>query len=134
LGKNAKWYEICASLLNILNKSMTASQSSLDDIVKKEIDNLAEKENPLRRSWFSEMLCHFSPDKYPLIDAPVQRWLKYNKYRAPRNSSEGARYIDLAIKMRQAIKVKNSKTKIKNLAELDTAIWKWNKNRKERSL
>jgi len=113
---------------------MTASQSSLDDIVKKEIDNLAEKENPLRRSWFSEMLCHFSPDKYPLIDAPVQRWLKYNKYRAPRNSSEGARYIDLAIKMRQAIKVKNSKTKIKNLAELDTAIWKWNKNRKERSL
>jgi len=133
LGKNAKWHEICAALLNILNKSITASQSSLDDIVKKEIDNLAEKENPIRRSWLSEMLCHFFPDKYPLIDGPIESWLKYNKYRAPRNSSEGAKYIDLAIKMRQAIKGGGNKTNIKDLAELDTAIWKWNKNRKSKS-
>jgi hypothetical protein len=133
LGKHAKWHEICVSLLNILNKSIAASQSSLDDIVKKEIDNLVEKDNPLRRSWLSEMLCHFFPEKYPLIDEPVQTWLKCNKYRAPRNSSEGAKYIDLAIKMRQAIKGVGAKSKIKDLPELDTAIWKWNKNRKGKS-
>jgi hypothetical protein len=131
-GKHANWKEICNSLITIINsKSTTSSPTKLDNIVKHEIDSLALKENPLRRSWFSEMLCHFFPERYPLDNGPVLRWLKHNKYCAPRKSSQGSRYIDLSIKLRTAIK-NNDSNKARNLSELDHAIWRWVENNKPR--
>jgi hypothetical protein len=74
------------------------------------------------------MLCHYFPDLYPLVNTPVKTWLRYNKYRAPRKASEGARYIDLAMKLREALK-QNTQNKAGNLLELDHAIWRWYKRK-----
>lgn len=126
-GKHSNWSEACKSLLKILSAPKTVSQTKLDNIVKQEIDSLAALKNPNRGSWLSEMLCHFYPDKYPIVDKPVKLWLKSIKYRPPLNSSEGSRYIDLAIKLRFAMK-ENSFNSARNLIELDSAIWQWADN------
>ena len=97
-------------------------------MVRKEIDRLASADNPTRGAWLSEMLCHFFPDKYPLLNKPVKVWLQHNKYKGPSKSSEGAKYIDLAIKLRNALK-SNTANRAKNIAELDHAIWKWYHNK-----
>ena len=123
LGKHSHWNQICVSLSAILENG-DKPVSAMDNMVRKEIDKLTETENPNRGAWFSEMLCHFFPDRYPIRNKPVKDWLKYNKYRAPRKASEGARYIDLSVKLRNALKT-NKAYKAKNLAELDHAIWKW---------
>lgn len=126
-GKHSKWQEVCKSILSVLSKSDTATILSLDTIVKKELDYLNSRQNPNRGAWLSEMLCHYFPDRYPLVNKPVKVWLRHNRYRHPRGSSEGARYIDLSIKLRHAIK-NNVANKAKNLAELDHTIWQWYEN------
>ena len=50
-----------------------------------------------------------------------------HKIPSPLNSSEGSRYIDLAIKLRFAMK-ENSFNSARNLIELDSAIWQWADN------
>jgi len=124
VGKHGNWQDVCKSISAILTISNSASVPALDNLVRKEIDRLAEAQNPNRGAWLSEMLCHYFPDRYPLLNGPVRVWLQYNKYRAPRKASEGAKYIDLALKLRQAVK-QNTKNKAQNLLELDHAIWQW---------
>lgn len=126
-GKRAKWHQVCQSLQNILDKSGKIKPPALDTIVRAEKDFLAnppnsKKPNAARGSWLSEMLCHFFPDSYPLIDKPVTAWLRHNKYHPPRGASEGAKYIHLARQMREVVKRKQNPN-IKNLVELDFAIW-----------
>lgn len=128
VGKHGNWQEVCKSISTILLVAQTASGPVLDNIVRKEIDRLSMAQNPNRGAWLSEMLCHYFPDLYPLINKPVRMWLQDNKYRAPRKTSEGAKYIDLAMKLRQAIK-QNTKNRAKDLLELDHAIWQWYKSK-----
>lgn len=123
-AKSSNWKEICGSLTNILDGSEHLSSEELDKLVRREIDRLSKQGHPARKSWFSEMLCHFFPKKYPVLNSPVEKWLRINKYRAPRGASEGARYIDLANKLRLAIR-NNVRNQARNLAELDQAVWSW---------
>jgi hypothetical protein len=124
VGKHGDWQGVCKSISVILEVSSSASIQGLDNRVRKEIDHLVDVQNPNRGAWLSEMLCHFFPDRYPLLNGPVKAWLQHNNYRGPRKASEGSRYIDLALKLRKAIKQNNS-NKAKNLLELDHAIWQW---------
>jgi HKD family nuclease len=127
LGKHGNWREICNSLLKIL-KGSGLPLGSLDNLVRNEIDFLAKEKNPNRKAWLSEMLCHYFPDNYPLVNGPVETWLHFNKFRSPTNSSEGSRYIDLSIKLRQAIK-ENTVNKASDMTELDAAVWQWHQNK-----
>jgi len=127
-GKNGNWQEICASLVKILNVHNNYGIVELDIIVKKEIDSLTRKSNPNRGAWFTEILCHYYPKYYPLVNKPIWTWLHFNKFRSPRNSSEGSKYIDLSLKLRQAIE-ESDNYPAKNLAELDGAIWQWYDNK-----
>ena len=129
-GKRARWCDLCQSLLRILEAGSKVSTTRLDEIIRDEIDAVADDANPARGSWLSEMLCHFFPDKYPLLDNPVKEWLRFNKYRAPAGSTEGAKYIDLAVKLRNTLKQHEGKTTARNLAELDVAIWYWSQQKK----
>jgi hypothetical protein len=124
LGKNCEWRDVCVSLFRILSVSSKASIAVLDNVVRQEIDRLADAGNPSRGAWLSEMLCHFFPEKYPLLNKPVKTWLQHNKYRSPSKATEGAKYIDLAVKLRLAINEKIV-NEARNLAELDHAIWQW---------
>jgi hypothetical protein len=128
LGKHSDWKDVCASLSTILARGSTLSVGVLDNLVRKEIDRLGSADNPNRGAWLSEMLCHFFPEKYPILNKPVKIWVQHNKYKGPSNASEGAKYIDLAVKLRNALK-SNTANSAKNLAELDHAIWKWYDNK-----
>ncbi|QQS36835.1 MAG: phospholipase D family protein [Ignavibacteriales bacterium] len=126
-GKNGNWQVVCNSLYKILTVHQDISIAERDNLVKREIDFLAKKNNPTRGAWLTEILCHYYPDFYPLVNKPIETWLRFNKFRSPRKSSEGSKYIDLSLKLRQAIsEYKNYPAK--NLAELDGAIWKWYDN------
>jgi hypothetical protein len=124
LGKHSDWKATCTSLSTIVAKGKSASVVSLDNLVRKEIDRLASIENPNRGAWLSEMLCHFFPDRYPILNKPVRVWLQHSKYKGPRKASEGALYIDLSMKLRDAL-VNNNANTAKDLSELDHAIWQW---------
>jgi hypothetical protein len=92
-------------------------------LLSAEIDSLAKLGNPARGAWFSEMLCHYLPKQYPVLNGPVKKWIAANHWRPRRGSSEGQRYIQLAQQLRSALKQKPAGTA--NLAELDLAIWQW---------
>jgi hypothetical protein len=67
------------------------------------------------------MLCHYFPQRYPLVNKPVKRWLTKNHWRATSGLSDGTRYIELARKLRDAVKqIRNGP---QDLAEIDAMIW-----------
>jgi hypothetical protein len=126
-GKHSAWKQVCTSISRLLAKAPILSLGAMDNLVRKEIDVLASAENPNRGAWLSEMLCHFFPERYPILNNPVKAWLKHNKYKSPSNASEGAKFIDLSVKLRNALKT-NTANSARDLAELDHAIWKWYAN------
>jgi predicted SpoU family rRNA methylase len=122
-GKAANWRQACAALHTILQKSDDGTGSELDHLVSLQIDRLRKAGNPARGAWLSEMLCHYFPEQYPVLNRPVRQWLKANKWRARRGVTEGQRYIELARQLRAAVRSKPAGAR--NLAELDLAIWQW---------
>ena len=117
-GMHSDFRALSESVVKIID----ADNDDRDDVVAEEIDNLAEAEIPTRRAFLSEMLCLNFPDKYPLINDPVHKYLSDIKFRSPRGFSEGARYIYCATMLRAAL-LQNPTYPAKNLAELDLAIW-----------
>lgn len=120
-AKSANWRQACKSMLRILERAKLDSEVNLDRIVRQEIDMLSRAGNPVRGAWMSEMLCHYMPDRYPLLNQPVNDWLKLKRWKAQRGSSEGSAYIELARKLREV--VRQNKDGPRNLAELDAVIW-----------
>lgn len=114
-GKGADFQKLCIAL----QKVFEASDEARDSIVAQQIDYLKEHKVSVRRSVFSELLCQEYPEKYPVLNKPVEKFLKDNRFKAARGSSEGSKYIDLSMKLR-AVVAKQSE--IKNLAELDVLI------------
>lgn len=117
-GKHSKFQELASSFVRIVD----ASSDDRDDIVQGEIDNLASRKNPTRAALLSEMLCLTFPESYPILNAPVRRYLSSISFKGPRGASEGAKYIDLATKLRSSLQ-QNEGYPAKNLAELDAIIW-----------
>lgn len=117
-GKRADFQALAIVFIAI----MDASKSDRDDVVRIELDRLNKLGNPARKAFLSEMLCLRFPDEYPVLNRPVKEFLSENRFTAPRGASEGARYIDLAKKLRLALRA-NPKYPAKNLAELDHLIW-----------
>lgn len=125
-GKAANWRQACAALLQILDDGVTSDDAALDHLVSLEIDRLSRAGNPARGAWFSEMLCHFLPENYPVLNGPVKEWLRANKWRARRGATEGQKYVELARQLRTVLRSKPAGAT--NLAELDLAIWQWVKD------
>ncbi|MDH5178729.1 MAG: phospholipase D family protein [Gammaproteobacteria bacterium] len=121
-GKHARWNQTCSSLLNIIN-ARGKSTFEMDELVKNEIDFLQSKDNRTRKSWLSEMICHYYPEIYPVRNKPVRKWLSDSNYKAPRKASDGAIYIDIALKLRSGLN--QLKPRVQNLAQMDTLIWRW---------
>jgi hypothetical protein len=122
-AKAANWREACSALQKILTTAPSLSNIRLDALVSKEIDKLAIAKNPARRAWLSEMLCHYLPQKYPIINGPVSKWLSVNRWRARRGATEGQYYIQLAQQLRYALRQRPAGAR--DFPELDAAIWQW---------
>lgn len=118
-GKHSDFNALSTSILAIIN----ASDEDRDDVVSEEIDRLQENGVATRKAFLSEMLCLNFPDLYPVINGPVNAFLRDIEYRAPRKASEGARYVDLAIKLRASL-AQHPDYPAKSLAELDAVIWR----------
>jgi HKD family nuclease len=117
-GKGSDFRALSTSYVRILD----ATDEERDDLVEKEVDELKNHGVVTRRAFLSEMLCLEYPGQYPVLNKPVYDYLAAVKFKAPRGASEGARYIDLARKLRFSL-LQNPKHPAKNLAELDTVIW-----------
>ena len=118
LGKSADFKLLSESYLRILE----SPEDDRDDSVAEEIDNLATLGVPARTAFLSEMLCLEFPKEYPVLNDPVHKYLEHVKFEAPRGASEGAKYIDLAKKLRFSL-IQNPDHVAKNIAELDSVIW-----------
>jgi len=118
-GKAADWGEVCGSLARILDCD-GSNIDLIDKIVSSEKDFLQENWNPVRRAWLSEMLCHFYPDLYPLLNRPIDIWLKNKGWRVDKDVSEGDQYVNLARSLR--VLVSRHLDIVKNLAELDIVL------------
>lgn len=122
-AKRANWKQACQSLLAVLDVREGETKERRDDTVRAEIDRLAAARNPARGAWFSEMLCHFFPEQYPILNGPVKEWLRHNKWSGRRGASEGQAYVLLAKQLRVALRQRPAGAR--TLAELDLAIWQW---------
>lgn len=117
-GKWGNHSELCRSFVAILD----SSREVRDDVVTEEIDRLRQLGIPTWRAFLSELLCLEFPDMYPVLNEPVETFLRDVGFRAPRGASKGARYVDLAKKLRLSL-VQNPKHPARDLAELDAVIW-----------
>ncbi|MGA2203700.1 MAG: phospholipase D family protein [Terriglobales bacterium] len=128
-GKSAKWEESCGALSRILDEWRSSSSiPQLDQIVSEEIDHLAKLKNPTRGAWLSEMLCHYFPEQYPMMNKPVKKWLSAIKLRWRRGTTEGQRYTELARTLRIVVR-DHHPAGARNLAELDGGIFVWARDR-----
>jgi HKD family nuclease len=117
-GKASDFNELSKSFIKILR----AKDFERDDVTVREIDRLKNLKVSTRKALFSEMLCLTFPERYPVLNKPVQKYLNAIRFRAPKGASEGARYLDLARKLRSSL-AQNPNHPAKSLAELDTVIW-----------
>lgn len=113
-GKGSDFQKLSISFLRILS---TAPEDR-DDVVAEEIDRLAADKVATRGAFLSEMLCLRFPEEYPVLNKPVKDYLKKVEPRASHESSEGSRYIHLAVTLRSSL-LQNPDHPAKNLAELD---------------
>jgi hypothetical protein len=109
-----------------LSAVLSAKKDERDSIVGASIDEFAKEGLATRKALFSEMLCQFFPDQYPVLNSPIRRWIRIMKFRPARGATEGAAFVDLAQKMRSLLargEIKVRGTRVKNLAELDSVVW-----------
>lgn len=116
-GKHSNFQVLAKSFVAIID----STPDDRDDVVIREIDRLSDLEIPTRQAFLSEMLCLAFPESYPIVNKPVLQYLKSIKFRAASGASEGAKYVDLARKLRRSL-VASPKHPAKNLAELDAVI------------
>jgi len=118
--KTTNWQMLCISL-----KQCITAGDNRDATVQTEYDKLEKSQQvEVRKSFLTEMLCHFFPDDYPLWNEPVTTWLTKSGItkNRPKGLSKGEKYIWISKQLRSSIQ-QNPNYQAANLAELDHVIW-----------
>lgn len=118
-GRDSDFRALCRGMLEIFH----AADDARDLAVVRVIDDLRSQEVPTRRALLSELLCLFFPGQYPVLNEPVASYVRPH-VKAPYGSTEGAKYLHLALSLRAALHA-NPGYPAKNLLELDGMIWKF---------
>lgn len=87
-----------------------------------EVDNSARQKNSARGAFSSEMLRLEFPELYPVLNKPVRKYLEDVKFVGSPGMSDGAKYLDLALRLRLSL-AQNPKHLAMSIAELDGVIW-----------
>lgn len=115
-GKNSNFQKLCLALEKVFH----APSELRDTVVAEQFDWLEQSGDvPARKAVFTEMLCQEYPDKYPVLNEPVEKFLEDNQFKAAKASSIGSRYVDLSLKLRALVAQHH---KLNHLAELDVLI------------
>lgn len=118
-GKRSDFQALSKAFLAIVD----AKDDERDDEVADQLDKLSKLKVPARGSFLTEMLCLRFPSEYPVKNKPSKEFLKAIEFKGPRGASEGVSYVDLACRLRLALRL-NKDYPARDLAELDTIIWK----------
>jgi len=119
-GRYADHQELAKTFVAIYD----ARGSHRDDVVLREMERLQDIGLATRSAALTELLCHFFPEHYPILDGPVRTWRSWVGFDKGVGGSAGARYLRLARAMRAALRDAGpQRLDIRNLAELDTLIW-----------
>ena len=118
-AKGSDWKAFSQAFLAVCN----APDEERDGVVQAQMDWLTEKGVPTRKAVFTEFLCRYFPDAYPLMNKPVKDWARGAGYRDPWGASEGAKYLVFAKTLRAALAQKPRGYPARNMAELDIYIW-----------
>lgn len=128
-GKHADHQELAKSLVAVID----ARPWERDAVVCGEKDRLHEAGVTTRSALLTELLCHFFPRRYPILDEPVRAWRSRVGFDSRVGGTEGERYVRLARAMRAALQDAGTRRLgIADLAELDTLIWFLDKKRTKR--
>ncbi|EMS2084551.1 NgoFVII family restriction endonuclease, partial [Neisseria gonorrhoeae] len=76
-GKSSDFRKLCIAIQSVFDAPLTER----DNVVAKQIDWLKECGVSTRGSVFSEMLCQEYPDRYPVLNAPIKKFLEENKFK-----------------------------------------------------
>lgn len=115
------WRMLCAALVGCLD----SPKETRDDFVRDVYDKLeASQKVRVRKSFLTEMLCHFFPSEYPLWNTPVDKLFENTSQWENRQNglSVGEEYLYIAKQLRMALRC-NPDYPAQNLAELDHVIW-----------
>jgi hypothetical protein len=126
-GRQSDFRAFCLGLVEIID----APDIARDTTVVKVIDDLKADKVQTRRSLLSELLCLLYPDKYPILNEPVASYVR-PFVKAPYGSSEGARYLHLALSLRAALRA-HPEYPAKSLLELDGMIWEFERRKRQDS-
>jgi hypothetical protein len=127
-AKNSDWGAFARAFV----AACDASDEKRDGVVQSQLDRLANAKVPTRRAVFTELLCRYFPDAYPLLNTPVEEWVRMTGYKAPYGVSYGTKYLFLAKTLRAALAQKPKGYPARNMAELDLYIWAWTEHRRAR--
>ncbi|MDH2997957.1 hypothetical protein A1D22_08685 [Pasteurellaceae bacterium LFhippo2] len=114
-GRYDNFKRLCQSLINIYN----APDNKKDKVVSKEINKLQKKNIATRKALLSELLSLEYPDKYPLWNSPVIKFIRELSIKIPSKSDDGEKFILISNELRKIINDMDNKF---NLAELDVLI------------
>ena len=118
-AKGSNWRAFSQAFVTICD----ATESERDGVVREQLDRLETQKVETRSAVFTELLCRYFPQKYPLLNRPIKNWAGRSGYKAPRGASEGSRYILLAKTLRAALAQKPKSYPAKDLTELDVFLW-----------
>lgn len=119
-GKDSDFGKLARSFVAILD----CSPARRDAVVREEMDRLQKAGIPTRGAVLTELLCHFFPTDYPLLDKPVRTWRSRVGFDRSIGGTQGERYLRLALAMRAALRDDGPRNLgLKDLPELDTLIW-----------
>lgn len=116
-GKNSNFKQLCDSIISIYK----AAPENRDNQVVLEIDRLDFLKIPTRGSLLSELLCHFFPKLYPIVNKPINDYLQREGIKLPSGISDGSRYIYKANILREVLN-RNQNKKVNDLLDLDVLI------------
>lgn len=123
-GRDSNFSALCQGIISIVNPD----QRARDHAVIKVIDALKAQGVPTRRALLSELLCQLFPDEYPILNEPIASYARRVHIKAPHGSSEGEKYLYLALSLRAALRSRPNYA-AKDLLELHGLIWKFKYSR-----
>ena len=126
-AKGSDWEAFSRAFLAVYD----APDEERDGVVQAQMDWLVERKVQTNKAVFTELLCRYFPEAYPLWNNPVEEWAKEAGYRDPRGASKGAKYLVFTKTLRAALAQKPRGYGAQNFAELDVYIWAWQARQRE---
>jgi hypothetical protein len=122
-GKATDHQRMARAFINVVD----AARADRDAEVALQLGRLQLVKPPVatRGALFTELLCHFFPADYPVLDAPVKAWRSGTGFDHRVGGHQGERYVRLAKALRSALGQRPDlkAAGLVDLSDLDVLLW-----------